>query len=259
MRRLDQLGLVGDLSGAWCNADAVTSSVMEAISFATPVLENFFIHTVVECMPAKKNSELHDRCRSFIYEESTHTRAHKKFNASLLDYLCRVPPGSIFLQRLINGVRKHLALSSRLLYVAALEHFAAVLSKRYLTLHGDWEIRSAYAKGLFEQHALEEMGHRSVVFDLWAGKEHTGSVGRAFAVLSIMLAGSAYVAVTAPWILYRKKGKSSIETIVALAAYMMKGRPISNGTTIIRELFSFARRDFHPDTLVGKHFADNLK
>jgi predicted metal-dependent hydrolase len=259
MRHLDHLVVQDDLSGAWCNANAVTSSVMEAISFATPVLENFFIHTVAECMPGKQDAELHQRCRSFMYEESTHTRAHKKFNASLLDYLCQAPPGAALLQAIMVGARKHVTLSCRLLYVVALEHFAAVLSKRYLTLHGDWEIGSAYAKELFEQHAREEMGHRSVVFDLWMQQESIGRVARSLVVLSILFAGGVYISVAVPWIVHRKNGKRVAGTLAALAAYALKSRPIAHGATLLRELFSFARRDFHPDGPSGAQFAGDLK
>ena len=259
MRRLDHLVAQDDLSGAWCNANAVTSSVMEAISFTTPVLENFFIHTVAECMPGKQDAELRQRCRSFMHEESTHTRAHKKFNASLLDYLLRAPPGAALLQAIMAGARKHVTLSRRLLYVVALEHFAAVLSKRYLTLHRDWKIGSAYARELFEQHAREEMGHRSVVFDLWVQQESIGRVARTLAVLSILFAGGVYISVAVPWIVHRKNDKRVGGTLAALAAYVLKSHQIAEGATLLRELFSFTRRDFHPDGPTAAQFAGDLK
>ena len=194
-----------------------------------------------------------------MFEESTHTREHKKFNAALLGYLCRPPPGSALLQTFMTGAKKHVTLSCRLLYVVALEHFAAVLSKRYLTLHGDWKFRSSYAKELFEQHAREEMGHRSVVFDLWAAKESTGRVGRALAIMSIMLAGAAYLSVAVPWILHRKNENRWSGTAGALAAHAMKSHPIDNGVVMLRELFSFACRDFHPDRSGGAQLAGDLK
>ena len=170
MKRLDNLAPSEDFSGTWCNANAVTSSVMEAISFVTPLLENFFIATVADGLVRGRDSTLDQRCRDFICEEASHTRGHRRFNAALLQYLGMTPPALALVQSLLNGARKRLSLPRRLLLVAALEHFAAVLSKGYLSQETRWDFRSDYARELFVQHAREELAHRSVVFDLWLGK-----------------------------------------------------------------------------------------
>ena len=42
MQHLDHLASAEDVSGTWCNSNAVTSSVMEAVSFVTPDNEAHF-------------------------------------------------------------------------------------------------------------------------------------------------------------------------------------------------------------------------
>jgi predicted metal-dependent hydrolase len=259
MQHLDNLAPPEDLSGTWCNANAVTSSVMEAISFVTPVLENFFISTVVEGLARQQDSALDQRCRAFVSEEASHSRGHKKLNASLLKYLGVTPPGLALVQSLLNGARRYLTLSGRLLLVAALEHFAAVLSKGYLNQQAQWHFRSAFAEDLFRQHAREELAHRSVVFDLWLSKGAAGRVGRTLTVLMIVVAGLVYVSAAVPWILYRKTGRHLTATLAALAGFVIGNRVGIKAFSSLGELFSFAHGDFHPDRLIHEGEADGIE
>jgi predicted metal-dependent hydrolase len=259
VQRLAHLAPLEDLSVSWCNSNAVTTSVMEAISFVTPVLEKFFICTVAQGLARKHKPELDPRCRAFIREESNHSRAHKKFNASLLEYLGMPPPGLAAVQSLLNGARKHLSLSSRLLLVAALEHVNAVLSKGYLNQESGWDFRSASAKELFAQHAREELGHRSVVFDLWLNDRTTGSVGRGLTMLAILLAGFVYVSSAVPWIIHRKTGKRLSTTLIAFAGRVLRNCLNIESYSTLGELFSFARSDYHPDQVIDKSVVDGMK
>ncbi|MCK9201824.1 MAG: metal-dependent hydrolase [Gallionella sp.] len=243
-----------DLSGAWCNDNEVTSSIMEAVSFVTPVMEKFFIRTVDEGLSPQTSSALKERCTAFIHEEADHTRVHRKFNASLLQYLGDTPPGLAMLDTLLDGTRKHLSLSSRLLLAAALEHYTAVLSKAYLAQSDRMDIRSAFARELFVRHAREEISHRSVVFDLWRSQSGGDSFKRSLTILVILLAGGVYISIAMPWILHRKTG-SLRRTFAALARFAVGNRADVTAYSPLPELFSFARHDYHPDHLIDDGLA----
>jgi predicted metal-dependent hydrolase len=251
MRHLIHQGVIEDLSVAWCDSNAVMTSVMEAISFVTPVLENFFVITVAAGRAREQDPDLDQRCLAFIREESTHSRAHTRFNASLLKYLGELPRGLGMVRSLLNGARKHLSLSHRLLLVAAHEHFLTVFSKLYLNHEEGWNFRSAFAKKLFAQHAREELAHRSVVFDLWLIKGTAGRIGRTLTVFAILFTGLLYVSVAVPWILCRKTGRYLPASLVALAGFAIGNCVIGKNGSTLRELFSFARSDYHPDRLIG--------
>lgn len=259
MHGLKRMETTEDLSGAWCNANVVTSSVMEAISFVTPVLENFFICTVAEGLDKQRLSTLDQRCLDFIREESAHSSAHRRFNASLIKYLGGPPRGLALVESLLDGAMKHLSLSRRLLLAAALEHYAAVLSRVYMDHEQRMDIRSEFARELFGLHAREELDHCSVVFDLWVSKGIAGSVGRTLTILLILLAGSVYLSISTPWILHRKTGKQPGITLAALARFPVRNRADIHAYSPLPDLFSFVRRDYHPDRLfhgglAGTHF-----
>ncbi len=246
MKSIPQQTTIEELPINWCNADAATSSVMEAVSFVTPVLENFFIRTVVEGCRAHNQETLHQRCRKFIHEESNHSLVHKKFNAALLERLGKQPPGLALVSRLLDATRQHLSISKRLALAAALEHFAAVISKLYLNQHPRLVFGSTYAKELFDMHAQEELAHRCVVFDLWLANGVHGRLYRLATILLVLFAGAAYVGIAVPWILHRKTGKRFGKTIAGLAAFTANNIKNTLMSTPIVELFSFARKDFHP-------------
>ena len=238
------------MSGAWCNSDTATSSLMEAISFVTPVLENYFIRTVGDGVAGLAQSELKTRCRAFIREESAHSRSHKKFNASLLDYLGRMPPGLVLVEALLDSSAKWLSQPNRLMLAAALEHFAAVLSKGYMEQEGTLQFGSAYARAMFMQHAVEELAHRSVVYDLWLSKGAAHGIWRSLTVLAILLAGSGYMAIATSWIFYRKRGRKIVGTLAELAGFAAGRFFKLNTYAAMPELFLFVRRTYHPDQLV---------
>jgi len=249
MRYLDSLTPIEDLSGTWCNGDAVTSSVMEALSFVTPLLENFFIATVATGIVEKQGSELHQRCRTFIREESIHSRMHRRFNNALLDYLGSPPAGVALIKALLNGASKRLPLPIRLLLVAALEHLAAVLSRAYVNLEGTWDVRSTFAREMFARHAREELAHRAVVFDLCLSEGTLGRVGRGLILGAILITGLLYLAAAVPWILYRKNDRHIVLTVTALARFARANRFGIGMYADIKDLFRFVRGDFHPDRL----------
>ena len=251
MQHLEQLAPAADLSGAWCDASAITTSALEAVSFVTPVLESFFISTVADGIASRRAPELDRRCRTFIREEVTHSRVHNRLNASLLRYLGTAPPGLALVQSLVSAARNHLSLSRRMLLVAALEHFTAVLSKDHLTRATGWHFGCVFARELFARHAREELAHRAVAFDLWRCEAAAGGVARAAAVAAIGAAGTAYLSVAVPWILYRKMGNRLGRTVTTVAGSTLSLRALRDAGSLVGELFRFARADYHPDQLVG--------
>ena len=253
MKHVHHLALTEDLSGTWCNSSAVTSSVMEAVSFVTPVLEKFFIRTVHESLSEQTPVALRERCRAFILEETEHSCVHKKFNTSVLKYLGHKPHGLGMVESLLDGAHRLLPLPYRLLIAAALEHFAAVLSRAYISQGGRLDFESCFAREMFLQHAREEIAHRSVVFDLWLNKGASGWFSRTLTILGIMLAGFVYVSVSVPGILYKKNCHRLFRTLSDLACFSIRNRVAIKAYSPLRELFSFVRRNFHPDHLVGEN------
>lgn len=249
MRNLKPLKSTVDLSGAWCDGDAFASATLEAISFVTPALERFFIRTVAAALDARSGGALDEACRTFMREEAEHTSAHRKFNDALGRYLGKAPPGVAFVEKLLSVADRRVSLVGRIGLVAAMEHFAAVLSKGYLERQAAWRFECGYARDLFARHAQEEIAHRSVVFDLWRAWGGGGRLTRAFIVAVILLVGTVYLGITVPWILRHKR---TGQLGAAIAVLVLGKRPRPSCCISFSELFRFTRGDFHPQRLVDE-------
>jgi predicted metal-dependent hydrolase len=152
---------------------------------------------------------------------------------------------------MLDGVRRRLALPGRLLLVAALEHVAAVLSRRYLDQGDEWVFRSPYARRLFTLHARQELAHRSVVFDLCLSHGAAGRLGRALAMAAVLLGGLGYVAAAVPWIVYRKSGRRWGPALALLAGGVWRNSLRGSSWATLGELLSFSRGAYHPDRMAA--------
>lgn len=259
MHHLKQFSANDDYSGTWCNSNAVTSSVLEAVSLVTPVLEKFFIRTVADALPAHTENELRQRCQEFIREESNHSCIHQKFNNSLFNYLGSMPPGLSMVEAMLDSARRHLSITNQLLLAAALEHLAAVLSKVYMQQEGKLHIDSDFARELFAFHAREEIAHCSVVFDLWRSQGDTGRTRRALTIMAILLMGAIYASRAVPWILYRKNSKHAWRTVKALAGFVRGSFACFKDYSPLAEMLSFVRHSYHPDKLFGESLTTDAR
>ena len=237
---------VDALSAAWCDADVVVTSVMEAMSFVTPALERFLVQAVARQLP--EQPELRERCRDFIREESRHRRMHALLNSSLLDYLCVPPLGLAHAESILAWARTSLSAASQLRLVAASEHLTAVLSKQYLARSVRWTFTSRSAKAVFDSHAHDELRHRSVAFDLCADAGSAGRVSRGLALASVVLGAALYLVIASPSILRRKTGQGFVRCLGRVIRRAAGNLPEARG--LASELIHFAREGYHPRSLV---------
>ena len=237
-----------ELKMAWCNSDAATTCLLEAVSLCTPPLEKYLIQIVVSNLPSVADADLALRCRAFIEDEAAHSKAHTRLNAALLG------PGSPQLKALrpvilvLDMARSRLARERQLMLVAALEHVTAVMSKRYLPSQASWCFDSPFAQALFSQHAREELAHCSVAFELWNQcNRRSGRTVRAFTISAILLLGLLYVAASIPSLMVRKPGVSRAGALGATLVLFRRGLKAKIICSLLPELFAFVVPGFQPD------------
>lgn len=251
MRKLAERPLNDDFSGAWCNDSLLTTAMLEAVSFITPVLESFSIKAVADGLPAVAGTALEQECVAFMREESYHSRAHRLLNAKLEAVLGKTPLGFDTLNALMEWTRKRLSVTDRLALAAALEHVTAVTSRSYAAEEAALTFASGYAQELFYKHAQEEIDHRSVVFNLWHAVTPSSRFKRFSTIAVVMLAGGLYLSAAVPWIVYRKSGGRLWRTLSEMTASGF--HQLRLVFSLIGDLFSFARGGYHPD-----HLRDDL-
>jgi predicted metal-dependent hydrolase len=227
----------------------VHSHFVAGISAAFPPGEDSFIRSVRHFADRITDPVLKKRVAGFIGQESTHGQEHRRINHKLAEMgyptmwkdSKSVNDRAVQLEQRLGGWM-HLAMT------AAAEHYTAVLAARVLSgaeiqaMLTDPEVRH-----LFNWHALEELEHKSVAFDVY--RAVGGSERTRIAVMAMFY--STMIPVT--W----------ISLIVALARDRVARRqpvrlarewyglfitgPIFKG--VMRELGKYMRPGFHPNDI----------
>jgi predicted metal-dependent hydrolase len=170
----------------WCGGDAFETRLLEALSLLAPEVERFVIGAVRGNMNRAGAEQLAIQGGDFVREEAEHSRVHHSFNRRLVLQGIELAAVLAPTRRAMRFAARWLPRGGQLEIAAASEHFSALLSLLYLRSDRKSGILSARTSRLFSDHARDELGHRTFVYDLLSG---TGG-GRWFA------RGAALVAVS---------------------------------------------------------------
>jgi predicted metal-dependent hydrolase len=166
VRRMDfDFGV--DIPEAWADGNPMITSLMAGLSAVFPPGERFFIDSVRHYASQVTDPDLKERIRGFIGQEANHTKEHIAFNRFLDTRGFDVWKIERFVEARLKGLRKHGSPEANLARTAALEHMTALLASAVLE-DGDFlEDSHPTIAAFWKWHAIEEIEHRSVAFDVY--------------------------------------------------------------------------------------------
>ena len=174
----------------WHGGDPVTTHFFNALQAMFPEGERFFMESArdVRDMLGKENlsPELNEQIRLFIRQEAMHGREHDAWTTALISLGYIGMEGfDLKLKRDNRWSKKHLKPMWRLAMTAASEHFTASLAHLFVYKRPDFIEKAASPfRELLVYHAMEEVEHKAVCFDLYkAGKG--GYFLRSFAMVFV--------------------------------------------------------------------------
>lgn len=142
------------------------SHFLTALSSTFPVGEQFFVHSVRNVRDQVKDATLQAQIAAFIGQEAMHSKAHTEFNQAWRRDDYNLDSFQAWLERQNKHVRD-LPPKVQLAITSAFEHFTALLGG-YILKHP--EVLSTLdedAMKLWVWHAIEEIEHRAVAFDVY--------------------------------------------------------------------------------------------
>ncbi|MBI0423902.1 metal-dependent hydrolase [Acinetobacter sp. ACIN00229] len=144
----------------------VVTSLFVVLSAMFPPGEMFFIESIRNVRNQIKDEKLLEDIRAFIAQEAFHSREHKTLNNHLIhsNY-----PEVIEIEAKTKARLDKLRKLSTVEQVAAtvvMEHYTATLARLLLTDQLIKEKTTQESRNLWEWHALEELEHKSVAFDV---------------------------------------------------------------------------------------------
>jgi len=166
VRRID-LEFSSALGARYAGDNPLLSALFAALSVAFPPGERFFIASVRHYLPEVKDKALRKAIFAFIGQEANHTKEHLVFNQFLDDVGYPALAMQEWVTRRIEDMQSRSTPAQCLARTAALEHFTAIMASAVLGHPELLERMPEEVAKLWAWHAIEEIEHRSVAFDVY--------------------------------------------------------------------------------------------
>lgn len=257
-RRNLRFHLPPDRVNDWHKYGVHVTTLFNCLSIFFPVGETFFMDAITNYrkeIPA--GSLLSEQVTQFIGQESYHTREHEVLN----DVLSRHFPVAA-MEALVQSVLRFFNLFPRIVPLGgtvALEHLTAVLGHTMLTDEDVFDGSETHYESMWRWHALEEVEHKAVSFDVYALVVGQGALAYAFRIFAFILANAIFWSLLAVYYCYMlwMQGKLFDMRGWGVLLATLFGSP-GPGRGLFRRVlplwFDFFRTDFHPWQHDNSHY-----
>ena len=174
---------LADVPRYWFAGDPFLTRMFDALSLTFPDGERYFIQSVRLFRDQIQDPDLKQRVADFIRQEAQHGIAHDKMNQIMKD---QGMPVDQFIQRLNKVFKFELKYRSpqyNIAMTAAAEHLTALMAETFYGEKETLQDAHPYVRALFAWHAIEEMEHRDVAFDVMQQVGNVPEVTRKMALV----------------------------------------------------------------------------
>jgi len=162
-----QFGLDGDIPRYWLQGDPFKTRFFDALSTLFPVGERFFITCVRDFKDRITDPKLLQDIKDFTRQEGQHSMLHTQYNDRLKAQGINVD--AILAgqeKRLFKIMRGHTSREFTLGLTAASEHITAIMADAFVERPDFFKGADERIRALYVWHAMEEMEHKAVAFDV---------------------------------------------------------------------------------------------
>ena len=174
---------LADVPRYWFAGNPFLTRMFDALSLTFPDGERYFIQSVRLFRDQIQDPDLKQRVADFIRQEAQHGIAHDKMNQVMKD---QGMPVDQFIQRLNKVFKFELKYRSpqyNIAMTAAAEHLTALMAETFYGEKDTLQDAHPYVRALFAWHAIEEMEHRDVAFDVMQQVGNVPEVTRKMALV----------------------------------------------------------------------------
>jgi hypothetical protein len=182
----------GDIPRYWLDNDPFKTRFFEAMSMTFPDGERYFIDCVRRYRDRVADPELAAQVKAFIYQEGQHGMVHTQFNDRLRAQGIGVDKILDFARDKIEGFKRDFSPAFNLGKTAGAEHMTAMMAHGFFAT-GLLKEAHPRVRAMFAWHAVEEIEHKAVAFDVFQKVAKGGYWTRALSMLHTSLSFSLHV------------------------------------------------------------------
>ncbi|GAA3946969.1 metal-dependent hydrolase [Allohahella marinimesophila] len=150
----------------WFRNDPFKTRLLDGMQMSFPEGERYFITCVRAFRAGISDPTLEQQVKDFIRQEGQHGLAHTKFNTLLAQQGMPVSQVIAFHKKQLERHLERFSPAFNLAMTAGFEHFTALMADAFFTDASVLAGADHRVKSLFAWHAIEEMEHKSVAFDV---------------------------------------------------------------------------------------------
>ncbi len=230
-----------------------------------PTGERFFVNSVLKHQKSISDDKLKKQIRNFCGQEGIHSSMHERFWNILKahDYKFEGYEGHIdsLLHKLVAKIEVEGTKINNidLVATACLEHFTALFGHAmFVRVDTDPKNVPADMAELFKWHACEEIEHKNVAFDVMKVVDKDEFAKR----VALMPIATAvlyfYLTVGTLMFLYQDRKYLKVTQLPKQFYEFATGLFVELHGDLVKEYFSFFKKDFHPSDLNDYHLAEEF-
>ena len=230
----------------WFNNDPFRTRMFDALSLTFPVGERYFIESVRVLRDKITDTDLQQRVTDFIKQEAQHGIAHDKMNEEMKRQGMPVDQFTQFLAARFKYLKQHRSEQYNIAMTAAAEHLTALMAETFYRKKEALATAHPYVRALFAWHAIEEMEHRDVAYDVMQSVGEVPESLRKFALANITVLMFGFTFYRAN-VMLKHDGYTGFERV----KMAVQGLPWffgKNGklTVMRHQYMDWFKKDFHP-------------
>lgn len=243
-----------DIPRYWMAGDALKTRVFDAVQSTFPDGERYFISAVRAFRDRIQDPQLLQEVKDFTMQEGQHGKVHTLFNERLRRQGINIDAFTRHTREITERRLKQLSPEYNVAMTAALEHFTAMMADLFFAEKEMLAGADPHVRAMFAWHAIEEMEHKAVAFDVMQRIANVGYATRVTAMTHATIMFSLYT-VVAPWFMLGMDGYSVTERIQLYrkgAGWLLGPRKGILGR-LLPMIASYYRPNFHPNDLPSVH------
>lgn len=235
-----------DISKYWLAGDPFKTRVFDGVQMSFPDGERYFISSVRAFKHLIKDPELLQQVKDFTWQEGQHGKVHAEFNERLSEQGVPVKKMLDVVKGILDGRLERFSPEYNIAMTSALEHFTAMMAEMFFARKEVMEGADPRVRAMLAWHAVEEMEHKAVAFDVMKKVAKVGYFKRNAAMCHAIFVFNLHTFLCT-WTILKHDGFSTKERIKMFAAganwiYGPKGLY----TRLIPGLLSYFKPGFHP-------------
>jgi predicted metal-dependent hydrolase len=177
-----------DIPRHWFGNDPFKTRFFDAMSTLFPEGERFFIACVRDYKDHLRDPAHQRAMLDFARQEAVHTKVHQTFNQRLIAQGVKVDKILANQRRhLFDFARRRLSKPYTLALTAASEHLTALMAHSFVEHSRHFDEADPRVRAMYVWHAVEEVEHKGVAFDVMQQAARVGYAMRAWALVAVSI------------------------------------------------------------------------